>query len=54
MNKGTSLNNGIHFSISGLTKTAGLVVSPVALPVVNLLALFGTILVVVSLIIKSG
>jgi hypothetical protein len=54
MNKGTSLNNGIPVSISGLVKTAGLVVSPVALPAVNLLALVGIILVVVSLIIKSG
>ena len=54
MNKGILLNNGIPVSTSGLVKTVGLVFSPVALPAVDLFALVGILLVVVSLIIKSG
>jgi hypothetical protein len=54
MNQGLQLNNITYFSINDSVKTAGLVVSPVALPAVALFALVGIILVVVSLIIKSG
>lgn len=54
MNMGKRLNNITYFSINDFVKTAGLVVSPVALPAVALCALVGIILVVVSLIIKSG